>query len=72
MVQLVFHSFHAAHTSPERVTAIGAAIGPELGRLNPAPTFTYRGITMPAAMTAAAASDHMWLREVRSAQRGRL
>lgn len=60
-VQLVFHSFHAARASPEQVAAIGAAIGPQLRRLNPAPTFTYPGITMPAAMTAAAASNHMWI-----------
>ena len=60
-VQLVFHSFHAANASPDRVAAIGAAIGPELRRLNPAATFTYPGITMPAAMTAAAASNQMWI-----------
>ena len=60
-VDLVFHSFHAGNASPERVAAIGAAIGPELRRLNPASTFTYPGITMPAAMTAAAASNHMWI-----------
>ena len=60
-VQLVFHSFHAANASPKRVAAIGATIGPQLRRLNPAPTFTYPGITMPAAMTAAAASNHMWI-----------
>ena len=60
-VQLIFHSFHAANASPERVAAIGAAIGQELRRLNPAATFTYPGITMPAAMTAAAASNHMWI-----------
>ncbi len=40
-VQLMFHSFHAANATPERVTAIGAGIGPELGRFNPAPSFTY-------------------------------
>ncbi len=56
-VQLLFHSFHAANASSQRVDAIGAAIGPELRRLNPASIFTYPGITMPAAMTAAAASQ---------------
>ena len=60
-VELLFHSFHAANASPERVAAIGATIGPELRRLNPAATFTYQGITMPAAMTAAAASNHVWI-----------
>jgi deaminated glutathione amidase len=48
-VQLVFHSFHAANASPERLAAIGAAIGPGLRRLN------------PAAMIAAAAANHMWI-----------
>lgn len=60
-VQLVFHSFHAANASPEQLADIGAAIGPGLRRLNPAATFSYPGITMPAAMTAAAASNHMWI-----------
>lgn len=60
-VQLVFHSFHAAHATPDQVRAIGARIGPDLARHNPAPTFTYPGITMPAAMTAAAASTHLWI-----------
>ncbi len=60
-VQLVFHSFQAANARPEKVAAVGAAIGPHLRRLNPAATFTYPGITMPAAMTAAAASSHVWI-----------
>lgn len=58
---LVFHSFHAGNASAERITAIGAAIGPELAPLNPAATFTYPGITMPAAMTTAAASNYVWI-----------
>jgi predicted amidohydrolase len=60
-VQLVFHSFHAAHASPERVALIGAAIGTGLAQLNPAATHTYPGITMPAAMTTAAACNHVWI-----------
>ena len=60
-VQLVFHSFHAAHASPEQIAAIGSAIGPQYQRLNPAATHTYPGITMPAAMTAAAACNHVWI-----------
>ena len=60
-VELVFHSFHAAHASDERIAAIGNAIGPNLARLNPAPTRTYPGITMPAAMTTAAACNHVWI-----------
>jgi predicted amidohydrolase len=60
-VQLVFHSFHAANASPERIAAIGAAIGAGFGKLNPAATHTYPGITMPAAMTTAAACNHVWI-----------
>ena len=37
------------------------AVERELERVNQAPTFTYPGITMPAAMTAAAASSHVWI-----------
>jgi deaminated glutathione amidase len=60
-VELIFHSFHAANASADRITAIGQAIGPELARLNRAATFTYPGITMPATMTAAAACNHVWI-----------
>jgi deaminated glutathione amidase len=60
-VQLVFHSFHAAHASPSRIAESGAAIGRESARLNNAPTLTYPGITMPAAMTTAAACNHVWI-----------
>ncbi len=60
-VELVFHSFHAANASPDRIAAIGKAIGPEFAALNKAATFTYPGITMPAAMTAAAACNHVWI-----------
>ena len=60
-VQLVLHSFHAANASAARVTAIGDAIGQEHRPCNPAATFTYPAITMPAAMTAAAASNHVWI-----------
>jgi predicted amidohydrolase len=60
-VELVFHSFHAAHASPDRIATIGRAIGPEFKRLNPAATHTYPGLTMPAAMTTAAACNHIWI-----------
>jgi deaminated glutathione amidase len=60
-VQLVFHSFHAANASPERIKVISQAIGPEYRSLNPAATYTFPGITMPAAMTTAAASNHVWI-----------
>ncbi len=57
----MFHSFYAAKASPEHLAAMGAAIGPDLRRLNTASTVTYPGITMPAAMTAAPASNHVWI-----------
>jgi len=57
----MFHSFHAGHCSAEGLAEIAAYIGPELRRLNRAPTHTLAGITMPASMTAAAASDHVWI-----------
>ncbi len=60
-VSLMFHSFHAAKAAPDRIAAIGAAIGRDLAHLNAAPTHTYPGITMPAAMTTAAACNHMWI-----------
>lgn len=60
-VDVVFHSFHAANAPPELVDSIGEHIGAPHRRFNPAPTFTYPGITMPAAMTAAAASSHVWI-----------
>jgi predicted amidohydrolase len=60
-VQLMFHSFHAAHASAERIAEVGKAIGPEFKKLNRAATHTYPGITMPAAMTTAAACNHVWI-----------
>jgi predicted amidohydrolase len=60
-VQLMFHSFHAGHLPAGLVAEIGAAIGPEHARFNPGATHTYPGITMPAAMTAAAAASHVWI-----------
>jgi predicted amidohydrolase len=60
-VQVMFHSFHAAHASPVRVAAIGAAIGPAYAALNQAATLTYPGVTMPAVMTASAACNNMWI-----------
>ncbi|MBV9795018.1 MAG: carbon-nitrogen hydrolase family protein [Actinobacteria bacterium] len=60
-VRLMLHSFHAGNTSPARVAAIGAAIGPEYAPLNPAATLTYPGVTMPAVMTASAACNNMWI-----------
>lgn len=60
-VDLVFHSFHAGNIPTDRLEAMANAIGPTLRWLNPAPTHTYPAITMPAAMTSAAASNHVWI-----------
>lgn len=60
-VALVFHSFHAANASAARLARMVSELGAEAGRFNPAPTFTYPAVTMPAAMTAAAASSHVWI-----------
>lgn len=60
-VQLVFHSFHAGNAPASRVAEVGDAIGTRFAAVNPAPTFTYPGITMPAAMTTAAACNHVWI-----------
>jgi deaminated glutathione amidase len=60
-VDLVFHSFHAARAPAERMAEAEKVIGPEFVPLNVAPTYTYPGITMPAAMTAEAAFNHVWI-----------
>jgi predicted amidohydrolase len=60
-VQLVFHSFHAGNFPASRVAEVGARIGSQFAVVNPAATFTYPGITMPAAMTTAAACNHVWI-----------
>jgi deaminated glutathione amidase len=58
-MQLMFHSYHAAHASPETMAQRQAEIGLEHAALNRGGT--YPGITMPATMTAAAAANHMWI-----------
>lgn len=58
-VDLVFHSFNAAHLDEEEWSAIEAAIGTENHPFNPATT--YPGITQPAMMHAAAGSNHLWI-----------
>jgi deaminated glutathione amidase len=60
-VQLMFHSFHAARGTPEFLQESALALGARYRHLNPAATFTYPGITMPATMTAAAAANHVWI-----------
>ena len=57
----MFHSFHAARASEERLAAMRTAIGADLAEINQAATYTYPGITMPAAMTTAAACNHLWI-----------
>jgi predicted amidohydrolase len=58
-VQLIFHSYHAAHMTPETAAEIRATVGVDLQQLNPGGT--YPGITMPATMTAEAAANHVWI-----------
>lgn len=58
-VQLMFHSYHAAHISAEFLKHMEAAVGVENHTLNCGKT--YPGITMPATMIAAAASSHVWI-----------
>lgn len=58
-VQLMFHSYHAAHINPERLRLMEAAIGQEYHAFSRGST--YPSITMPATMIAAAASSHMWI-----------
>jgi predicted amidohydrolase len=58
---LMFHSFHAAHVSAERLEAMRADLGEQFVSANGAATFSLPGITMPAAMTAAAAGNHVWI-----------
>lgn len=60
-VELMFHSFHAAGASANLLAEHGEEIGPQFAALNRAPTFTYPGITMQAAMTTAAACNHLWI-----------
>jgi hypothetical protein len=55
----MFHSYHAGHISPERFQAMLDEVGAEHQKLNPGSTLP--GITMPAAMRAAAASNYMWI-----------
>lgn len=58
-VQLMFHAYHAGHVTPERFQEMRAYVGTELAGINPGSTIP--GITMPAAMHAAAADNYMWI-----------
>jgi hypothetical protein len=55
----MFHSFHAAHGSPEWVREHEEYIGAKHARLSGG--FTLPAITMPATMMAAAAANHVWI-----------
>ena len=58
-VQLVFHSYHAGHASPRRVKALQREVGSRFVALNRGAS--YPEIRMPAAMQAAATSNHVWI-----------
>jgi len=58
-VQLVFHSYHAAHIRPQQFLAMQGQVGAPFHRLNRGTTLP--AITMPASMQAAAASNHVWI-----------
>lgn len=58
-VQLMFHSYHAGHISPERFQAMQDQVGIKHQKLNPGSTLP--AITMPAAMHAAAANNYIWI-----------
>jgi deaminated glutathione amidase len=58
-VQLMFHSYHAAHVTPKQFKAMRDYVGEGLQTLNPGSTLP--GITMPATMQAAAANNYMWI-----------
>ena len=58
-VHLMFHSYHAAHMSPERFRRMEATVGHAYHAYSRGTT--YPGITMPATMIATAASNHLWI-----------
>jgi predicted amidohydrolase len=65
--QLVFHSFHAANVSPQRLAQMRGEVGEANGRI--AGGSTYPEITMPAAMIASAAANHVWISSANSSAR---
>jgi predicted amidohydrolase len=58
-VQLMFHSYHAAHLPAARWRKICDDVGSEFHKLNAAKTIP--GITMPATMQSMAANNYMWI-----------
>jgi predicted amidohydrolase len=58
-VQLVFHSFHAGHASPQRVQVMRKEVGDRFHTLNKGAS--YPEIRMPASVQAAATANHAWI-----------
>jgi predicted amidohydrolase len=58
-VQLVFHAYHAANAGGPLLEAMRRQVGREHHALNRGTTLPE--ITMPAAMQAAAAANHVWI-----------
>lgn len=58
-VQLMFHSYHSGHASPERVKVMEHEVGTRFCRLNRG--LSLPEIRMPATMQASACSNHVWI-----------
>jgi len=58
-VQVIFHSYHAGNIPPERWANMREQVGEDHWSINPRTTLP--GITMPAAMHAAAANNYLWI-----------
>ncbi len=58
-VKLVFHSYHAAHVTGDRLRFMQEQVGLQFHDLNNGTTLPE--ITMPAAMHAAAADNYVWI-----------
>jgi predicted amidohydrolase len=58
-VQLMFHSFHAAHMKHKQMVAMQKEVGAQFYKFNRGKTLPE--ITMPSAMQAAAGSNHVWI-----------
>jgi predicted amidohydrolase len=58
-VQLMFHSYHAGHASPERVKELEHEVGMRFCRLNRGSSLPE--IRMPSTMQASAGSNYVWI-----------
>jgi len=58
-VQLVFHSFHAGHASPQRAASMATEVGARFHKLNRGSS--YPEIRMPASVQAAATANYLWI-----------